>query len=1015
MQWMSRYKAVFLFLIILTHFSITGKAQGLGTIKGYVTDTNGVALVNATIFIDEARKGANTDLNGFFLIKLRPGDYTMVVSYAGVPAQRRQVKLKDGETVDLQLKMQTVLQMGEIVVLGSRNKEGRTRLNTMVPVDNFIVSSLRPFAQADVGQMLTMAAPSFQSARQTISDGTDHIDPASLRGLGPDQVLVLVNGKRYHTSALVNINGTVGRGSVGTDLNTIPAAAIERIEVLRDGASAQYGSDAIAGVINVVLKKNVKRFSLSTMTGQHITDMPYAGSVSLRDGMNNQFDFSGGWTDKKGGFLTISGQWLRREATNRSGLDNIPLIYYGNGGALPPLNALPAGVLPVDYYRWLMDMDRATVQTRGYDRRNLVAGNAASSNLSVFMSGATHFGKKVEAYFTVGISDRQGRASGNSRNPNSWSQQPVLSNGQRYYYDGFLPQIVTGIGDHHIVIGLSRNLGKWRADLSNTIGKNGIRLNVENSGNASLPAKDNIQTSFAAGKLVFLQHSWNLDLQRTMILPGKASLQLSLGTEFRKERFRIYEGEANSYKNGGRLISPEPIPPYPGTAAYLMYPSGNAVSGAQVYPGFQPGDAISAYRNISSVYSDLEYRKDKWMLGAAVRYEYYDELSENQSNLAGKFAGRYDWTSFLAIRGSLSTGFRAPSLHQRYFQNTSTQFVGGLPSQALTANNGNAIVNNAFGIASLKPEVSRNATFGIVGALNANITYSVDAYLISIRDRIVLSSQFNRSNPLIQSIFTANGVDPSINALQFWTNAVNTKTRGIDVVLTNKFAWAGGRMTLSLAGNFNRNRVDGGIQTNSVIDDPANNPSATDPSSNPANDLANALFDRQQRSRIEVAQPQSKVNIQVTYDRRKWSFLLRTVRFGSITLLNNVDPLAVNAATGQYWNDIAPGSDQTFSAKWTTDLVVTYRLSPFTSLSFGAANVFDVYPDRIFIDGRNDPSAYYNAPVSTSLGVSKTVGGYNASRDLSNRGRYLFPVNQFGMNGRFLFLRALVDLSGQSR
>jgi iron complex outermembrane receptor protein len=429
-----------------------------------------------------------------------------------------------------------------------------------------------------------------------------------------------------------------------------------------------------------------------------------------------------------------------------------------------------------------------------------------------------------------------------------------------------------------------------------------------------------------------------------------------------------------------------------------------------VYPGFQPGDAISAVRNISSLYADLEYRKDKWMLSSAARYEYYDELTKDRSNLAGKLGIRYDWNANLAIRGTISTGFRAPSLHQRYFQNTSTQFVGGLPSQALTVNNKNSIVKNAFGIDDLKPEIARNASVGLVGALGRHITYSLDAYVISIRDRIVLSSQFNRSNPLIQTILTNNGVDPSVNALQFWTNAVNTRTQGIDVVVTDKFNWAGGRVTLSIAGSFNNNKVVGGIKTNSVIDDPVNNPGLTDASKNPANDLSNALFDRQQRSRLELAQPRSKINLQLGYEIGKWSVMLRSVRFGSIVLLNNVDPNAINVSTGVYWNDAAPETDQTFSAKWTTDLVLTYRFNKTISVSAGAANLFDVYPDRIFIDSRNDPNNYYNAPVSTSLGTLKTQGGYNASRDLSNRGRLLFPANQFGSNGRFLFARLNVDL-----
>ena len=204
-----------------------------------------------------------------------------------------------------------------MVVVGSRSRQPRSKLTTVVPVDVINAREVKQFAQADLSQMLSYTAPSFQSARQTISDGTDHIDPAGLRGLGPDQTLVLLNGKRRHNSALVNINGTVGRGSVGTDMNAIPVSAIERIEVLRDGAAAQYGSDAIAGVINVVLKKTYKGLNISGTIGQNFTNMPYGGGENIQDGANGQLDFSGGWGWKNGAYINGSGQWLKRENTEQ--------------------------------------------------------------------------------------------------------------------------------------------------------------------------------------------------------------------------------------------------------------------------------------------------------------------------------------------------------------------------------------------------------------------------------------------------------------------------------------------------------------------------------------------------------------------------------------------------------------------------------------------------------------------------------------------------------------------------
>jgi iron complex outermembrane receptor protein len=333
--------------------------------------------------------------------------------------------------------------------------------------------------------------------------------------------------------------------------------------------------------------------------------------------------------------------------------------------------------------------------------------------------------------------------------------------------------------------------------------------------------------------------------------------------------------------------------------------------------------------------------------------------------------------------------------------------VNAQPSNSLTANNYNPIVKNAFGIKELKPEHSTNYSLGFVGRPTSSLTFTVDAYFISIRDRIVLSTPFNRTNPLVNTILNDNGVDPSTSALQFWTNAVNTETKGIDAVISERVRLGTGIATLSLAANFNKNKVVGGLHTNSVIEAPKNNPSTTDPTANPANDLALTLFDRQQRGRIETGQPRSKINLTATYSWKKWDFLARAVRFGEVEFLNNVDPGLTNKNTGAWFNDIAFGTDQVFGAKITTDLVISYKLVKGLTLSAGANNLFDVYPDRIFIDPRNELSAVYANPVQ---GANKTPGGYNSGRDASNRGRNLFGPNQFGFNGRFLFTRITVEV-----
>jgi len=994
-----------MFLLLVFQWS---SAQ-TGTIKGTVKDAAGNPLAGASVTVEGKKMGVTTDAIGDYSFTLSPGQYTIIASFVGYAAQHMRVTVSDGVTVIQNFTTTVLSDLSDVVVVGSRARDARSRISTPVPVDVIHIKDVKAFAPSDVSQMLTYTAPSFQSARQTISDGTDHIDPAGLRGLGPDQTLVLLNGKRRHNTALVNINGTVGRGSVGTDLNAIPAAAIERIEVLRDGAAAQYGSDAIAGVINIVLKKEYNGFNISGMAGQNFTSMPYQGGMKIQDGLQKQIDFVGGFAHQNGSYLEVSGQWLQRERTNRSGNDNIPLVYLGNGGAFPANQ--PGVTNTADYRRWLIDQDDAMVKQRGYDRHNIVAGQSYSNNFTAFLNAATPLSKNMDGYLTLGFGYRPGEASGFSRNPNSMSQQPVKENGQRFYFDGFLPVIAPTVRDYSAITGILLKVGKWNADISNTIGQNSIHYKIKNTGNASLPGTDNVQTNFDAGKLMFLQNTVNLDISRKYNLTGSDYFNIAFGGEYRFEKFTIGEGELNSYANGQRVYQVDSIPPYPGTTNYnVITNTAVAASGSQVFPGFQPTDALQAKRNIFAAYADLEWSIGNLLLGTAGRYETYQEKNKNYGNISGKFTARYSFTPTFSIRGSVSNGFRAPSLQQRYFQNTSTQFIGGAPQNTFTVNNFNPIVRNAFGINELKPEKSTNISIGFAGKVGRNISFTIDGYYIYIKDRVVLSSAFSKSNPILSPIFNdpVYNIDPSVSSVTFWTNAVNTETKGVDAVITDRFRLGNGNASFSLAANFNRNNVVGPIHTNSVIDDPKNNPYLNgDKNSNPGNDLKTALFDRQQRSRIEVAQPTSKINATFEYAIKGWDILARAVRWGKIQYVHNQDPASVKS-DGSYWFDVGLGTDQTFNAKVTTDLVVSYKFCPGIILSAGAQNLFDTYPDRIFIDPRNDPKVVHDNPVQGA--GNKAAGGYNTARDASNRGRFLFPANQFGFNGRFLYTRLSVDI-----
>lgn len=959
-------------------------AQGL---TGRVTDkASGSVIPGATVVVVGSSSGATADAEGIYRLNISPGNYNVRFSFVGYEAVTLPVTVPTGDPITLNAAIQeSSSRLNEVVVVGSRAATARTNIQTVAPVDVISTKDLKGYAQTDVSQILNFVAPSFNSNRQTVTDGTDHIDPASLRGLGPDQVLVLVNGKRRHTTALVNINGSVGRGSVGTDMNAIPVAAIERIEVLRDGAAAQYGSDAIAGVINVVLKKNYTGLTASLTAGQSFTNMKYnvplinggtdQRSQSLRDGGVLQFDFSKGFRLGRNGSLTVAGQVQERGRTNRSGPDNAPTEYLGVAGGFP---ATPAGQVQNDFRTKLIADDQALIAQRGYNRQNMIIGNSSSRNYGLFVNGSLPVGVNGSLYFTAGGSYRTGTGYGNNRVPASRAQQPLNADGSLYYADGFLPAIQSIINDQSLVVGYKTKLGQWNMDLSNTFGRNSFRFDVLNSGNASLPNSNTQQTDFYAGKLKFNQNTTNLDFSRLYAQVGAITgLNLAAGAEYRRDQFQIEAGEPNSYIGAsiGKIVAAAPF----ATPSTTL-----ALPGSQVFPGYQPTDAINATRHNFSLYADVEgelFRR--LLLDLAGRYENFSDFG---SKVTGKLAGRLRLIDALNIRGAISTGFRAPSLHQRYFQNTSTQFVSGNPSNTLTVNNENPIARQFIGVDALKPETSVNYTLGLTSQIGRQFTITIDAYVIDIKDRILYSGAFSRAA-------LGFGVNEfvGINNVRFFANAADTRTKGIDIVATERLKVGPGQLALTAAINFNQNKVLS-VNPSTLINSPANNESK---GGSPDTWFRNIFFDRSQVALLETGQPQNKINLSASYTVGKFDVTLRTVRFGSVTNKTNLDPYAKNAAGAYYNSQFArnevgdPYIDQTFNPVWITDLTLNYRFTKAVSLSLGANNLFDIYPDQIYIDPRN---------AQGSL-------DYASGRDASNRGRFLFGSNQGGFNGRFLFTR----------
>ncbi len=971
-------------------------AFGQKTITGKVTDAStNEPLVGASVTVKGTTKGVLVDTDGAYTVTVEKGATTLTFSFVGYTS--KDVSIGEAATLDVQLSSGSVLD--NVVVLGSR-APGRTNTSSAVAVDVITPRELKGFSQVDVGQILNYVAPSFNSNRQTVADGTDHVDPASLRGLGPDQVLVLVNGKRRHTSALMNINGTVGRGAVGTDMNVIPVAAIERIEVLRDGASAQYGSDAIAGVINIVMKKNYQGLTASLTTGANVTNLKYTAptltggttsySNQITDGSVLQLDLSKGFRLGTEGYLTVAAQYNDRGKTNRSGIDNIPTTYLGANAGFP---STPTGQDQTVFRTNLLAADAAIEKSNGYDRHNMVFGNSTSRNIGLFINGGIPTNKESEFYFSGGVTYRTGQGFGNYRPPVSRNQQPLKVDGSLFYRDGFLPGIESTINDQSVILGYKTVINTWKLDVSNTFGANAFQFNVFNSGNAALQGNDAQQTSFNAGQLKFNQNTTNLDISKGIEKLGPVeNFNMAFGAEFRREQYQIVAGEANSYLlDTGRRVATAPLVLGGAPSAGLTL----AAPGSQVFPGYQPSDAIDKSRTSAGVYADFEGELAKrLLLGVAGRFENFSDFG---SNLSAKLTARLKVTDAINLRGSVSTGFRAPSLHQRYFQNTSTQFVSGVPSNTLTVNNDNPIARTTIGVAALKPETSINYALGVTAKIGNALTLTVDAYSIDIKDRIVYSGGFSRA---LLGFAATDYV--GVNNVNFFGNAANTKTQGIDIVANSKFAIGKGDLALSVAINFNQNEVTG-INSSPLIDSLSKNGTIGADgsySSNPNNWFRNLQFDRQQISRIEVWQPKNKINVSATYSIGKFDITARVVRFGEVQYVHNVYTNA-KKADGTFWNTAfardASGNatiDQVFTPVFITDLIVNCRLTKSFSIAVGANNLLDVYPDQIYIDPRN------------------SVGSidYASGRDASNRGRLLYQPNQGGYNGRFIFGRLVYTM-----
>ena len=720
-----------------------------------------------------------------------------------------------------------------VIVTGTRVAD-RTVAESTAPIDILTPEILQSTGTVELATALSRALPSLNFPRAAINDGTDTVRPAQIRGLSPDHVLVLVNGKRYHSGSLVNVNGSQGRSSSPVDLNTIPIAAIERVEVLRDGASAQYGSDAIAGVINIVLKGSSEGGSIAARYGQY----------SAGDG--KQYQVSGDAGFKLGdGFIHLAAQGGDQDNTDRAR----PFI-----GTPGPTTA-PLGQVVQRY------------------------GDPEVQNGSVAYNAELPVEEYLSFYSTGIYTKRDALSNGFFRPAGDARNIPAI------YPNGFLPQINNVSTDHHFVLGLKAfTAGGTNIDISYTYGDNELTFDILNTLNRSLGPTS--QTEFYAGALKVKQSVLNLDFNKPLELGLAYPITLSYGAEWRGDEFIQSPGEPNSYALGTFANIP----------------------GSQVFPGFKPSDGGSFDRHNFSYYAGLEGDlSDKLSLGLAARYEDYSDFG---STTTWKVTSRYAFTDKVALRGTVSTGFRAPSLQQQYFQSTSTNFIGGVPYDIVTfrVNNPAAL---ALGSEPLKAEESTNYSLGLVLQPIDSLYITIDGYQIGVDDRITLSE--NLTSTAVRDYLNANGF-PGVGGGRYFTNAIDTTTTGVDIIGT--YTWALEASTLDLTFGYNYNKTE--------IDSVTPNPAALT-----AIDPTAVRFGRVELGRFEVGAPRDKYLLGGKWSVGDFELATTASRYGEISVLN-----------------ADPTRDQTFGAEWTLDLSFAYSYQNW-KFTLGGDNVLNEYPDEV--------------------------------------------------------------------
>ncbi|MBV7530751.1 TonB-dependent siderophore receptor [Chitinophaga sp. sic0106] len=810
----------------------------------------------------------------------------------------------------------TTRQLDEVQIVGSRSAN-RTKINSPVPVDVIDIRTLQEQApQTSITQLLQYISPSFHSVNgSNAGDAGSALNLAQLKGLGADQLLVLVNGKRRHKSSNINWGG-LANGATGYDLNAIPTAAIERVEILRDGAAAQYGSDAIAGVINIVLKKQTNEIGVSS-----------TASIRRRgDGLSTRTNINyGAKLGQQGGYVNITAEFATQAISlppgrEDAGLYNGPV--YGGGANTRGYDNI-----------YTKEIDEAILKSRGIDRHYFDqrgGGSNKAKDALLFFNAAFPLKDNFEVYTFGGIGNRNSQFTAVYRLP-GWTER----NNTSLYPDGFLPAMDNGITDKSLAVGIKGKAGEWKIDLSNVYGRNDFSNVISNSLNASLGVKS--PTTFDAGKYNASQNTASLDISRYFAGPLHG-INIAFGAQYRTETYQIIAGEEASYIKGDlrqiyRIDTSVNGVPYLADAGLIAL---NGLSpGSQIHAGFRPGNEVNVSRAIAAAYLDVEANiTENWLVSAALRAENFSGFGNVTT---GKVATRYTFAPWLRVRGSANSGFRAPDLAQFYYTETSTSFQQGRAVDQVTASNKSAAAR-ALGIPLLSPEKSTGYTAGITSQPAPNVELTIDGYLIDIKNRVGNTGNFSATDPNlpaeVRSLLLATGTTQA----KFFYNAFSTRTKGLEVTASYRLPLAGGSLQLLAGGNFAKNEVTR-----------VNTPKGLEA-------YRYVIFSQAEQARVTTNIPQQKITLQANYSIQRFNVLLRTVYFGAVT---TASALNANFPRPDYFL-------QELKPVWVTDIALGYRISKAFQVTAGVNNVLNELGD-------------YTDPTISGLRSPTVVGIQNGS------------------------------------